>query len=100
ISSQPRASRIGSPNAQFHSANDAKVILFASHRVRNSGTMERNPCWTKCWTLCWTSCPQRSSKPLRIQEATVILRNFWEVIGAGEGNRTLDTQLGKLMFYH
>jgi hypothetical protein len=23
-----------------------------------------------------------------------------EIIGAGEGNRTLDTQLGKLMFYH
>jgi hypothetical protein len=21
-------------------------------------------------------------------------------VGAGEGNRTLDTQLGKLMFYH
>jgi len=25
---------------------------------------------------------------------------MFEIIGAGEGNRTLDTQLGKLMFCH
>jgi hypothetical protein len=35
----------------------------------------------------------------RLTLTTVLIsQKFW--VGAGEGNRTLDTQLGKLMFYH
>jgi hypothetical protein len=38
---------------------------------------------------------------MRGNEKAAAVRGFLDVrIGAGEGNRTLDIQLGKLSFYH